>query len=59
MIYAKLTKLAMRVAFDAHKEQTDKTGLPYIFHPFHLAEQMTDEVTACVALLHDVVKTPI
>ena len=56
MIYTKLTKLAMRVAFDAHKEQTDKTGLPYIFHPFHLAEQMTDEVTACVALLHDVVE---
>lgn len=56
MIYTKLTKLAMRVAFDAHKEQTDKAGLPYIFHPFHLAEQMTDEVTACVALLHDVVE---
>lgn len=56
MIYTKLTKLAMRVAFDAHKEQTDKTGLPYIFHPFHLAEQMTDEITACVALLHDVVE---
>lgn len=54
MIYTKLTKLAMRVAFDAHKEQTDKTGLPYIFHPFHLAEQMTDEATVCVALLHDV-----
>ena len=56
MIYTKLTKLAMRVAFEAHKEQTDKTGLPYIFHPFHLAEQMTDEVTVCVALLHDVVE---
>ena len=56
MIYTKRTKLAMRVAFDAHKEQTDKTGLPYIFHPFHLAEQMTDETTVCVALLHDVVE---
>jgi len=50
----------MRIAFDAHKDQVDKTGLPYIFHPFHLAEQMTDEVTTCVALLHDVVEdTPI
>ncbi len=56
MIYTKLTKLAMRIAFDAHKEQTDKTGLPYIYHPIHLAEQMTDEVTTCVALLHDVVE---
>lgn len=24
------------------------------FHPFHLAEQMTDEISTCVALLHDV-----
>lgn len=54
MIYTKLTKLALQVSFDAHKEQKDKSGLPYIFHPFHLAEQMTDEVTTCVALLHDV-----
>ena len=56
MIYTTLTKLAMQVAFDAHKEQKDKAGLPYIFHPFHLAEQMTDEVTVCTALLHDVVE---
>ncbi len=34
----------------------DKTGLPYIFHPFHLAEQMETEETVCAALLHDVVE---
>ena len=56
MIYTKLTKLAMQISFDAHKEQKDKSGLPYVFHPYHLAEQMTDEVTTCVALLHDVVE---
>ena len=56
MIYTALTKKAMRIAFDAHKEQTDKTGLPYIFHPFHLAEQMLDEVSTCAALLHDVIE---
>jgi len=56
LLYTRLTKKALRIAFDAHKEQTDKTGLPYIFHPFHLAEQMTDEATTCVALLHDVVE---
>lgn len=56
MIYTKLTKLAMQISFDAHKEQKDKSGLPYVFHPFHLAEQMTDEITTCVALLHDVVE---
>lgn len=54
MIYTELTKKALRIAFDAHKEQVDKTGLPYIFHPFHLAEQMDTEDEICVALLHDV-----
>jgi len=56
MIYTDLTKKAMRIAFDAHKDQVDKAGLPYIFHPYHIAEQMTDEVSVCVALLHDVVE---
>ena len=56
MIYTRLTKKALRICFDAHKEQTDKTGLPYVFHPFHLAEQMTDEYTTVAALLHDVVE---
>ena len=60
MIYTTLTKKALRLCFDAHKEQTDKTGLPYVFHPFHLAEQMTDETSTVCALLHDVVEdTPI
>ena len=54
MIYTDMTKKAMRIAFDAHIKQTDKTGLPYIFHPFHLAEQMKDEISVCAALLHDV-----
>ena len=56
MIYTPLTNKAMRLAYDAHHGQTDKSGLPYIFHPYHLAEQMTDEITVCVALLHDVLE---
>ena len=56
MIYTALTKKALRLCFDAHKEQTDKTGMPYVFHPFHLAEQMTDEISTVCALLHDVVE---
>ena len=56
MIYTPLTKQAMKLCFDAHKDQKDKSGLPYVFHPFHLAEQMQDEVTTVVALLHDVVE---
>ena len=56
MIYTPLTKKAMRIAYDAHHGQVDKGGDPYIFHPFHLAEQMQDETSTCVALLHDVVE---
>lgn len=56
MIYTKMTKKAMKIAFEAHKEQTDKSGLPYIYHLIHLAEQMDDEDSIIVALLHDVVE---
>ena len=56
MIYTELTKKALKLCFEAHKDQVDKTGIPYVFHPFHLAEQMKDEYTTVVALLHDVVE---
>ena len=56
MIYTPVTKKALKLCFEAHKEQVDKSGMPYVFHPFHLAEQMTDEATTVVALLHDVVE---
>ena len=60
MIYTPLTKKAMKLCFAAHKDQVDKSGMPYVFHPFHLAEQMSDELTTIVALLHDVVEdTPV
>ena len=56
MIQTENTKKALKLCFDAHKDQVDKSGLPYVFHPFHLAEQMKDEDTTIVALLHDVVE---
>ena len=56
MIYTEMTKKALSLSFDAHKGQVDKSGMPYVFHPFHLAEQMADEDTTVVALLHDVVE---
>ena len=56
MIYTDSTKKALKLCFEAHKEQVDKSGMPYVFHPFHLAEQMADEATTVVALLHDVVE---
>ena len=56
MIYTPMTKTALKLCFEAHKDQTDKSGLPYVFHPFHLAEQMQDEESTIVALLHDVIE---
>ena len=56
MIYTELTKKALKVSFEAHKNQVDKSGMPYVYHPFHLAEQMETEETVIVALLHDVVE---
>lgn len=56
MIYTPLTIRAMKLAYAAHHGQQDKSGMPYIHHPLHLAEQMTDELTTCVALLHDIVE---
>lgn len=56
MIYTEKTKAALKLCFEAHKNQTDKSGMPYVFHPFHLAEQMKDEDTTIAALLHDVIE---
>ena len=46
----------MNIAFKNHKDQVDKAGTPYIFHPMYVAMQMTTEETVCVALLHDVIE---
>ena len=56
MIYTPMTKKALCLAYEAHHGQLDKSGLPYINHPLHLAEQMYDELSCTVALLHDVVE---
>ena len=56
MIYTRLTMEAMKLAYAAHHGQADKAGVPYLFHPIHLAEEMEDEYSTCVALLHDVVE---
>ena len=56
MIYTEKTRKALNLCFEAHKDQFDKSGAPYVFHPYHVAEQMTDEDSIVVALLHDVVE---
>lgn len=56
MIYTPMTKKAMKLAYRAHHGQLDHGGMPYIFHPLHLAEQMDDEISCTAALLHDVIE---
>ena len=56
MIYTLLTNKALILAYQAHHGQVDYNGIPYVFHPVHLSEQMDDEISCCVALLHDVVE---
>lgn len=56
MIYTDKTKKAMKIMFECHKNQTDKGSIPYVFHSWHVAEQMKDETRTIVALLHDVVE---
>ena len=56
MIYTAQTRLALKIMAEAHNGQFDRSGLPYILHPFHVAEQMRDEATTAAALLHDVLE---
>ena len=56
MIYSKLVNKACNIMFEAHKNDIDKGGYPYVFHPFYLATQMDDEYSICVSLLHDVIE---
>ena len=56
MLYTPLTKKAIVLAFNAHINQKDKSGLPYIFHPWEVANQLNDEACVCVALLHDIIE---
>ena len=56
MFYTPLTRKAMILCYRSHRDQVDKSGVPYVFHPFHVAEQMDDEISCAVALLHDIVE---
>lgn len=56
MIYTENTKKAIKLMFEKHKNQVDKSGIPYVFHPWHVAEQMKDENSVLVALMHDLLE---
>lgn len=57
MLYTERTRLAMQVAYEAHQGQFDKGGVPYVFHPYEVAQGVgDDEYAICTALLHDVME---
>lgn len=56
MIYTESTKRALSLMFRIHKDILDKSGMPYVFHPYHLAEDLYDENEVIVALLHDAIE---
>ena len=56
MYYSEMVKKAVNIMFEAHKEDFDKGGYPYVFHPFYLATKVDGENETCVALLHDIIE---
>lgn len=56
MLYSPLVNKVLNFAYEAHHGQKDKSDVPYIFHPYHLAEQMDNEKEVVTALLHDVME---
>lgn len=49
-------EIAIQIALDAHKGQTDKGGHPYILHPLRVMHNLSNIDEKIVAVLHDVVE---
>jgi (p)ppGpp synthase/HD superfamily hydrolase len=53
---------AISIAADAHENQKDRQGMPYILHPLHVMNEVIkkypeDILAAQVAVLHDVIES--
>ena len=73
MLYNKRIIKAINLAYECHQYEKDKIGVPYIFHPFKVAEKLIEEesqfggIKDCealenciiIALLHDTVESRI
>ncbi len=47
---------AIAIAAQAHIDQLDKAGQPYILHPLRMMQRLDDPAAKIVAILHDVVE---
>ena len=56
MLTTEMTKKALNLAYERHQGQFDKQGVPYIFHPYSVAQLVDSEYEVTVALLHDILE---
>ena len=47
---------AIEIAAEAHRDQTDKAGAPYLLHPLRVMMSLETDDERIVGILHDVVK---
>ncbi|REL26622.1 HD domain-containing protein [Thalassotalea euphylliae] len=47
---------AIAIATQAHAEQKDKSGMPYILHPLRVMLKFKNEDEMAIAVMHDVVE---
>lgn len=52
----KLLEKAIQIAVNAHYGQTDKAGMPYIFHPLRVMNNCCTTQQKIVAILHDTIE---
>ena len=71
MYYNEKIIKALNMAYNVHKEEKDKIGVPYIFHPYKVAEKILEEQSQfgglkdcetiekliIIALLHDLIES--
>lgn len=47
---------AIEIAAEAHRDQTDKAGAPYLLHPLRVMMSLDTDEERIVGVLHDVVE---
>ena len=54
--YNEQFQIALELAVEKHKNQTDKAGNPYILHPLHVMDNVNNKEGKIVAILHDIIE---
>ena len=54
--YNEQFQIALELAVEKHRNQTDKACNPYILHPLHVMENVNNKEGKIVAILHDIIE---